>query len=86
MPGGCSTGVACGTPPGIERLPAPGAPFFQVRPLRAERRVAAVAGVDSSRVGQSPENPLFEPTHQAIEVLRACCPPRTAREQARTGR
>jgi hypothetical protein len=36
-------------------LPAPGAPFFEVRALRAERGVAAVAREDPGRVGQPAE-------------------------------
>ena len=36
-------------------LPAALAPFFQVRPLGAERGVGAVAGVDPGGVGQAAE-------------------------------
>ena len=52
------------------RLPAAFAPFLQVRAFRAEGGVVAVPGIDPRRVGQSPEDALFQAAHQAVEVLR----------------
>lgn len=48
-----------------ERIsPPPFAPTSDRGPLRAQRRVIAVAGVDPRVVGQHPEHLLLEPVHQ----------------------
>src|SRR4051794_17213212 len=51
-------------------LPASLAPFREMRPLRAERRVVAVAGINPGPVGQRSEDFLFEAVHQAGEGVR----------------
>src|SRR3984957_939512 len=65
---------------GDEVLPAPGAPFSQVRPLRAQGGVVPVPGVDPCRVGQPAEDLTLHAAHQAVEILGLCRLPRTARE------
>jgi hypothetical protein len=62
-------------------LPAAFAPFLQVRAFRAEGGVVAVPGVNPRRVGQAVEYLCLEAAEEGIEVLRVCCPPRTAGEQ-----
>src|SRR5579875_1388233 len=51
-------------------LPAPGAPFAQVRPLRAQRGVRPVPRVHPGPIGQHPEDALFQVGHERAEPLR----------------
>src|SRR3954462_5997709 len=66
-------------------LPAPGAPLVQVWPLGTERGVVAVPRVEPRLVRQVPEHLGFPVVHQGPEVPRACCPPRTPREERVAG-
>jgi hypothetical protein len=70
---------------GDEVSPASGAPFLQMRALRAQGGVVAVPGVNPRLIGQPSEDALFEAGYEAVESLRGCCPPRAAGEQAATG-
>ena len=60
--------------------PAPGSPFFQVRPLGAERSIGSVPGVYAGRVRKGAEDLVLQAGHEAVEVHGLCCPPRTAGE------
>jgi hypothetical protein len=57
-------------PPPAEVLPAPGAPFLQVRALRAQRGVAAVPGADPGRVGFNRGQSLSEDLAAIISQAR----------------
>jgi len=72
--------------PGDEVLPAASAPFLEVRPLRAQRGVAAVAGIDPGRVGQPVEDLLHHVGVQRVEPGRVLLRvPDAAGEPAATG-
>lgn len=63
-----------------DRLPAAFAPFFQVRPLGAERSIGSVPGVHPGSVRRPAEDLALQAGHQAVEVRGLCCPHRTAGE------
>lgn len=56
-----------------------------MRWLGTESCVVALAGIDDRRVVERAEHVGFEPAHQRLELFRAYCTARTAREERIAG-
>jgi hypothetical protein len=65
--------------------PTPLAPLSQPGPFLAQGGVVAVAGIHHGVVAIDVEDPAFQAGQEGVELLRSCCPPRTAGEQAVAG-